>query len=87
VPSGAAATLYLRNTGTDPVSVTLEGSSAQTIELPADGVETVALRAGGHRLRTDGAVHAAIGMLGDGAIAGWPLWAPPATQKPIVVRP
>ncbi|GAA2893996.1 DUF5719 family protein [Microbacterium esteraromaticum] len=87
VPAGAAATLYLRNTGFDPVSVTLEGPSGQTIELPADGVETVSLRAGGHRLRTEGAVHAAVGLLGDGAIAGWPLWSPPATQKPIVVRP
>lgn len=87
VPSGAPATLYLRNAGDAPAVVTFDGPDAQTIELPAGGVGQVSLRAGGHRLSTDGSVQAAIGLLGDAAIAGWPLWAPPATQQPIVVRP
>ena len=87
VPSGAPAMLYLRNAEENPVTVTLEGADARTIELPADGVAEVPLRAGGHRLRSEGAVHVAVGLLGDAAIAGWPLWAPPATQQPITVRP
>lgn len=87
VPSGAPAALHLRNAEQRPVTVTLEGVDPQTIELPAGGSTQVDVRAGGHRMTTAGSVHAAIGLMGDAAIAGWPLWAPPATQQPIVVRP
>jgi hypothetical protein len=87
VPSGAPATLYLRNADEGAVTVTLEDADAQTIELAPGGAAQIALRPGGHRLSTEGSVHAAVGLLGDAAVAGWPLWAPPATQQPIVVRP
>lgn len=87
VPGGLPATLYLRNAEDAPVTVAIDGADARTIELPAGGDEQVPLKAGGHRITTDGAVHVAVGMLGEAAIAGWPLWAPPATQQPIVVRP
>lgn len=87
VPSGPSATLYLSNAEDSTATVTLEGVDGRTIELPGNGVEQVPLQPGEHLLRADGMVHAAIGMLGDAAIAGWPLWAPPATQQPIIVRP
>ncbi|PKI92030.1 hypothetical protein CW368_04070 [Actinomycetales bacterium SN12] len=87
VPSGPSATLYLSNPEDSTVTVTLEGVDERVVELRANGVEQVALQPGEHLLRSDGAVRAAVGLLGDAAIAGWPLWAPPATQQPIIVHP
>lgn len=87
VPTGAPATLYLRNAGQDTATIALEGADSRTVELSPGGAAHVSIRAGGYRLRVDGSVHATVGLLGDAAIAGWPLWAPPATQQPIVVRP
>lgn len=87
VPSGAPATLYLSNAQDSTVTVTLEGVDERIVDLPANGVEQVALQPGEHLLTSEGTVHAAVGLIGDAAIAGWPLWAPPATQQPIIVRP
>lgn len=87
VPGGAAATLYLSNAEDSSATVTLEGVDERTVELAPNGVEQVSLQPGEHLLTADGAVHAAVGLLGDAAIAGWPLWAPPATQQPIIVHP
>ena len=89
VPSGAPATLYLRNPSDEAVTVTIEGTDSRSIEVPAQGAKTVALGVGTVTLDSADPVHAAIGMRGgegSAAIAGWPLWAPSATQKPIVVR-
>ncbi|UNK69704.1 DUF5719 family protein [Microbacterium sp. H1-D42] len=90
VPSGAPATLYLRNTQDSPVTVTLDGADQRTVELQASDSATVRLRAGAYTLESESPVHAAVGMLntsGTPAIAGWPLWPPAATQRPIVVHP
>ena len=90
VPDGAPATLYLRSTAEESVTVTLKGSGGGKITIPADGAKVVKLKAGGYVLTATEPVHAAVGMRGgDGsaAIAGWPLWAPPSTQQPITVRP
>ncbi|BDZ38761.1 DUF5719 family protein [Microbacterium suwonense] len=90
VPSGAPATLYLRNPQPEAITVRLEGADEQVVQVDAGGIAAVALRAGGHTLTASGSVNAAIGMRGgDGsaAIAGWPLWPGAATQQPIVVRP
>lgn len=89
VPSGVAAKLYLRNPAGEPVTVTLDGPGGREVEVPADGSATVGLRAGIYTLISEQPVHAAIGLNEgtDAAIAGWPLWSPPATQRPIVVHP
>jgi len=87
VPGGQPAHLFVRNGEEAPVTVTLEGADARRIDLPPGATKTVPLRAGAHRLGTGGTVHAAVGLFGDAAMAGWPLWAPPATQRPITVRP
>lgn len=87
VPRGASATLYLSSAEESTTTVTLAGIDERIVELPAGGAEQIPLQPGEHVLSSDGAVHAAVGLLGDAAIAGWPLWAPPATQQPIVVRP
>lgn len=89
VPSGAPATLYLRNPSDEPLVVSLEGPGGRDIEVPAQGARTLGLRAGTYTLTSDEPVRAAIGMLGgagSAAIAGWPLWSPPTTQTPIIVR-
>lgn len=95
VPTGAPATLYLRNAESEPVTVVVGGSgdgegSRRTVELKPDGTAAVAVAAGGYVLEPDGRVNAALGMRGAGgsaAIASWPLWAGAAAQQPIVVRP
>lgn len=89
IPRGAPATLYLRNPSQTPLTVVIDGEQGQQVEVPAEGGKALAVRVGAHTLRSDDPVHAAIGIRGgegSAAIAGWPLWAPPATQKPIIVR-
>lgn len=90
VPSGAPATVYLRNAQDTAAIVTLDGDDQRTVELAASGSTAVSLRAGTYILESESAVHAAVGMLntsGAPGIAGWPLWPPAATQRPIVVHP
>ncbi|MFP1601777.1 DUF5719 family protein [Microbacterium sp. 2216-1] len=89
VPRGAPGSLFLRNANPEPVTVTLEGADATTIELDAGGTATVPVKAGAYTLEAPAAVHAAVSLLGESgapAIAGWPLWSPPATQQPIIVH-
>lgn len=87
VPQGAAASLHLRNPGSSAITVTLEGAASDLIELAPESATAVPLPAGGYRLLSSEPVHASVVMRADTAVAGWPLWAPPATQQPIVVRP
>lgn len=90
IPRGAPATLHLRNPGDMPITVELvpaDGQQARTIGLDAGGSAEVGVETGGYTLTPSGRVNAAIGMHAGAAIAAWPLWAGPATQQPIVVRP
>jgi hypothetical protein len=90
VPTGAPATLFLRNPGDAEVTVTIDGADRKQVQLPAGGGAVVPVRAGGHTLLPSGRVHAAIGMGGESgsaAVAGWPLWGGAATDRPILVRP
>ncbi|MDT0156775.1 DUF5719 family protein [Microbacterium sp. ARD32] len=90
VPSGAPATLYLRNPEDHEITVALSGKDEKTARLPAGGSAAVRVRSGGYVLEADGRVSAAVGILGtgdDATIAGWPLWPVAATQRPILVRP
>ncbi|SJN30722.1 Putative secreted protein [Microbacterium esteraromaticum] len=90
VPNGPQATLYLRNTADEPITVTIDGPDGRTVELAASASTAVPLKTGGHTLQSTGHLHAAISMQGgqgSASIAGWPLWAGAATQHPIVVRP
>lgn len=89
VPAGAEGTLYLRNADDSPVTITIDGDEQRSLALPASGGTSVPLRAGAYTLESPGLVHAAVGLrgrAGQAAIAGWPLWAPAATQQPITVR-
>lgn len=90
VPSGAESTIHLRNRGSESATVTLDGAEQRTIELAASSGAEVSLRAGSYTLESTAPVHAAItmqGASGQALMAGWPLWAPAATQQPIIVRP
>lgn len=89
VPRGAPGVLFLRNAEAESVTVTAEGADDPTIELAAGGTATVPLNAGSYTLKAPSAVHAAVSLLSESdepAIAGWPLWSPPATQQPIIVH-
>lgn len=89
VPGGAPATLFLRNSGDEPITASLSGTRSQDVQLPAGASAELVVSAGGYALTATGRVHAAVGMRGGAgspALAGWPLWAGAATHQPIVVR-
>ncbi|WP_309065081.1 DUF5719 family protein [Microbacterium sp.] len=89
VPGDDPATLYLRNTSDEGVTITLEGQGGRRLQLGAGGSASLPVSAGGYTLTPSGPVHAAIGIRGaddEAIVAGWPLWASAATQQPIVVR-
>jgi len=90
VPAGPSPQLHLRNTEDEPITVELDGDGGGTIQVPASGSATVALRTGAYSLSPSAPVHAAVTMRGgadSAAIAGWPLWAGAADQQPILVHP
>lgn len=89
VPSGAESTIHVRNMEPEPVTVALGGAEERMIEIPASSGAEVRLRPGSYTLESAAAVHAAISMQGasgQAVLAGWPLWAPAAAQRPIIVR-
>lgn len=90
VPEGPGPGLHLVNTTAAEVTatVTAPGADGTEIVLPAGAGRLVRVDAGSvYTLTTDGAVHAAVGLAGDGELAGWPLWPGPDAQPPIVVYP
>jgi len=88
VPVGPAPTLHLTSPARTEVTITGADGEASTVTVTPDGVSVPLEADATYTVEPHGgAIHGAVGYLGDVAIASIPLWPDPAALEPVTVYP